>query len=141
MEMVETMSELRAKRLAATYEVQVKVEGQWRVANAVEDREEAILEAVALTGEHDGLAPVRVLGEMKDHLTNSVRPSVVWSHKPPPQPKPADAFEQKRMMRLARKAAMGERRTLIGVGGVLLLGLLALSIYVGTHINMANVRY
>lgn len=135
------MSELHKHRLAATYEVQVKVSGEWRVANAVEDREEAILEAVALTGEHDGLAPVRVLGELKDHLTNSIRPSVVWSHKPPPQPKPADAFEQKRMLRLARKGVVGERRALISLGGALLLGLLALSIYVGTHIDMANVRY
>jgi hypothetical protein len=139
--MAQAMSELRKKRLAATYEVQVKIEGEWRVANAVEDREAAILEAVALTGEHDGLAPVRVLGELNDILTNSVRPSVVWSHKPPPQPPPADAFELKRNVRLARKGLAGERPAWLGLGGALLLGLLALCIYVGTHIHMANVRY
>jgi hypothetical protein len=140
--MVQAMSELRKKRLAATYEVQVKIDGEWRIANAIEDREQAILEAVVLTGEHDGLAPVRVLGELNDRLTNTIRPGVIWSHKPPPQPPPADAFELKRDARLrARKDLMGKRRALFGLGGALLLGLLALSIYVGTHINMANVRY
>lgn len=136
------MSELSKHRLAATYEVQVKIGGEWRVANAVEDREEAILEAVALTGERNGLAPVRVLGELNDSLTNSVRATVIWRHKPPPQLPPADAFELKRDLRLgARKGLTGERRTLIGLGGALLLGLLALGLYVGTHINMSNVRY
>jgi hypothetical protein len=135
------MSELRKNRLAATYEVQVKLAGVWKVANAVEDREEAILEAVALTGEHDGLAAVRVLGEMKDVLTNSIRASVVWSHKPPPQLAPADAFENKRDLRLGARKAISERPALIGVGGILILGLLALIIYVGMHIDMNNVRY
>jgi hypothetical protein len=140
--MIQAMSELRKKRLAATYEVQVKIGGEWRVANATEDREEAILEAVALTGAHHGLAPVRVLGELNDVLTNSVRASVVWSHKPPPQLPPADAFELKREKRVnARKGLLGERPALFGLGGALLLGLLALAVYVGTHINMANVRY
>jgi hypothetical protein len=136
------MSELRKKRLAATYEVQVKIDGTWRIANAVDDREQAILEAVALTGEHGGLAAVRVLGELNDTLTNSIRAGVVWSHKLPPQPPPADAFEQKRLRRLgARKGRVGRRRTLFGLGGALLVGLLALGIYVGSHIHMANVRY
>ncbi len=140
--MIRDMSEIPKKRLAATYTVQVKIGGAWRVANAIDDREEAILEAVALTGEHGGLAPVRVLGELNDSLTNAIRPGVVWSHKPPPQPPPATAFEQKRGARLgARKGLTGERRTLLGLGGLLLLGLLALSLYVGAHIHMANVRY
>jgi hypothetical protein len=140
--MVQAMAELRRKRLAATYEVQVKLGREWRVANAIEDREEAILEAVALIGEHNGLAPVRVLGELNDSLTNGVRPGVVWSHKPPPRLPPADAFELRRDARLrARKGLIGKRRALLGLGGALLLGLLALSVYVGTHINMSNVRY
>jgi len=139
--MVQAMSELRKKRLAATYEVQVKIDGKWRVANATEDREEAILEAVTLTGEHHGLAPVRVLGELNDVLTNSVRASVVWSHKPPPQLPPADAFELRRDKRLVARKGLGERPALVGLGGALLLGLLALAIYVGTHIHMANVRH
>jgi hypothetical protein len=136
------MAELLKKRLAATYEVQVRIGGEWRVANAIEDREEAILEAVALIGEHNGLAPVRVLGELNDSLTNSVRPGVVWSHKPPPQPSPARAFELRRDARIgARKSLVGKRRALSGLGGALLLGLLALSLYVGTHIHLANIRY
>jgi hypothetical protein len=136
------MPELRKTRLATTYEIQVRIAGEWRVASTLEDREEAVLEAVALTGEHGGLAPVRVMGELNDPLTNTRRPSVVWSHKPPPQPRPADAFEMKRHLRLsARKGVMGERRTRFGLAGALLLGLLALGLYVGTHIHMANVRY
>lgn len=136
------MAELLRKCLAATYEVQVRIRGEWRVANAIEDREEAILEAVALIGEHNGLAPVRVLGELNDSLTNTVRPGVVWSHKPPPQLPPAYAFELRRDARIgARKDLMGKRRALFGLGGALLLGLLALSLYVGTHIHLANVRY
>ncbi len=136
------MSELPKKRLAAAYEVQVKIDGKWRVANIVADREEAVLEAVALAGEHDGARPVRVMGELNDALTRSTRPSVVWSHKPPPRLPPADAFEQKRELRLgARKSMLSARPALFGLGGVLLLGLLALSLYVGIHIHMANVRY
>ena len=139
---MERMPELRSKRLAATYEVQVKIDGEWRISNALDDREEAILEAVALTGEHGGLAPVRVMGELNDTLTNTIRPSVVWSHKPPPQPPPAYAFELRRDRRLGvRKGLVGQRRALFGLGSALLVGLLALSIYVGTHIHMANVRY
>jgi len=136
------MAEVRRNRLTAAYEVQVRIAGEWQIAKAVEDREEAVLEAVALTGELGGLKPVRVVGELKDSLTNSLRPSVVWSHKPPPQLPPADAFELRRDLRLrARKGLIGERRTLIGLGGALLLGLLALCLYVGSHIHMANVRY
>jgi hypothetical protein len=135
------MSDVRKHRLAATYEVQVKLGGEWRVANALEDREDAILEAIVLTGEHHGLAPVRVLGELHDSLTNSMRARVVWKHKPPPQLPPADAFELKRDKRLVARKRLRERRALFGLGGVLLLGLLALSLYVGTHIHMANVRY
>lgn len=134
------MSDLRSNRLAAAYEIQVKIDGSWRVANAVDDREEAILEAVALTGEHGGLAPVRVLGEMPDMLTKSMRPGIVWSHKPPPQLSAVDRFENRRGQRRGR-GVIGERRTLIGLGGFLILGLIALIVYVGLHINMNNVRY
>lgn len=139
--MVQATSALHKARLAATYEVQVKIDREWRVANAMEDREEAILAAVTLTGEHRGLAPVRVLGELNDALTNSVRAGVVWRHKPPPQLPPADAFELKREKRVIARKRLGARPALVGLGGGLLLGLLALALYVGTHINMANVRY
>jgi hypothetical protein len=135
------MSEVRSRRLAATYEIQVRKGGQWQVANALDDRETAILEAVALANAHDGQMAVRVLGEINDMLAKSVRPTVIWSHKAPLQLPAATAFEQRRDIRLAARKDTGRKRSWIGLGGLLLLALLALCFYVGTHIRMDNVRY
>src|SRR5262249_3999643 len=100
-----------------------------------DDREGAILEAVRLTGDHGDMAAVRVLAELYDPLTASVRRSVIWSHKPPPQPTPAALFEGRRPLRIRSRKVARERRAMIGLAGLLALGLLALAIYVGTHID------
>jgi hypothetical protein len=69
------MPETPKKRLSATYEVQVRIDAEWQVAHALEDRDGAILEAIALIGEHQDQVPIRVLGELPDALTNTTRAS------------------------------------------------------------------
>jgi hypothetical protein len=135
------MSELRKGRPVEAYKIQIRLESDWRVVHMLHDREEAILEAVALTGEHGGRAPVRVLGVVTDDLSSNPHSKIIWQHRPPPQPPPDVVFEQHRGRRVAVRKRLSQRRTWFGLGGAALLGLLALSLYVGTHIRMDHVRY
>ncbi|WP_189051890.1 hypothetical protein [Aliidongia dinghuensis] len=138
------MPELQKKRLSATYEVQIRVGSGWQVTHALEDREGAILEAVALIGAHNDTVPIRVLGELHDALTNTTHPRVIWSHKPTPKPSPAVLFEEGREARVKKaqeKGLIGRRETMWVVRLVVLAGFLLMAFYVGTHIDMYNVRH
>ena len=135
------MPEPHTKRLSATYEVQVRVGSEWQVTHAIEDREGAILEAIALIGDRDE-ASIRVLGELHDALTNTTHPRVIWSHKPPPKPKPAILFEEQREARVKARKGVGPRRqSPFGVASVVLIGFVLLAIYVGTHMDFYNIRH
>lgn len=136
------MPEPHKKRLSATYEVQVRVGSEWQVTHAIEDREGAILEAIALIGEYRDEASIRVLGELHDALTNTTHPRVIWSHKPPPKPKPAVLYEEQREARVkAREGMVRRRQSTIGLVGAVVIGFILLVIYVGTHIDLYNVRH
>ncbi|HEV2677734.1 MAG TPA: hypothetical protein VGV37_24600 [Aliidongia sp.] len=136
------MPEPYKKRLSATFEVQVRIDAEWQVTHAVEDREGAVLEAIALIGQYRDEVPIRVVGELHDALTNSIHPRVIWAHKPPPKPRPAILYEERREARIkARDGSSGRRQTTIGLAAVVLIGFALLVYYVGTHIDMYNVRH
>ena len=138
------MAELPKRRLSATYEIQVRLASGWQVVRAVEDRDGAILEAISLIGEHQDKVPIRVLGELHDALTNTTHPRVIWSHKPVKQPSPAVIYEERREGRVKRaqdRGTVGRRETSWRVGLAVLIGFLLLVLYVGSHIDMYNVRH
>ena len=136
------MPEPYKKRLSATYEVQVRTGSGWQVTHALEDRDEAVLEAIALIGAHRDEAQIRVLGELHDALTNTTHPRVLWSHKPPPKPKPAVLYEEQREARVkAREGMVQRRQSTVGLAIAVLVGFVLLVIYVGTHIDLYYVRH
>jgi hypothetical protein len=138
------MPEHHDKRLSATFEVQVRIGSDWQIIHACEDRDEAVLEAVALIGHYDDKAPIRVLGELHDTLTNTTHPRVIWSHKPAPKPAPAAIYEQRREVRVKNardRGALGRREGNWGVVAVVVIGFLLLVLYVGLNVDMYNVRH
>jgi hypothetical protein len=138
------MAEPHKKRLSATYEVQVRTGAAWQIILALEDRDEAVLEAIALIGKYDDRASIRVLGELHDALTNTTHPRVIWSHRPTPKPSPAVIYEERREERVKnaqRRGLIGRRETTWGVALVVLVGFLLLVLYVGLNVDMYNLRH